>query len=421
MRTQQRQQIVTECTKTSLDLGDDGPGAFTKFMMMLSRTSMSTGRISGTLAKWRWHLTTILNTFNTYYCYDIHPTHVKEIRPIFLVHYGRLMGIRLDESVSGKPDTYTLFFDHYDTDTMTSEIKRVSFFDIRAIFFEKKKANTLDTEFYAPPPKWDRIDVEGRVSFLHSVKYDKAPPLEIDSLSGTFEWKINYKYVSPGRISLGESATGIPVIPEENAVYLYVLRTLFGATLSFINENMCEDYQRVSRLAGPPLTSTGRLRKLTIEAANLSKDEETLLRDIPVYSNDTYFAELEQKKKANDATLQSLDKFFDEALDRIQSLIARVSTSRRINTVEPQSLGAAYIDEPQTIILRETLEDTIATQLHRIDEYMQSIDETTRIVTELIQRITPVDETTLDVTTTNEDEDAYTTESDDDDMFIPMF
>lgn len=67
-----------------------------------------------------WHIATILNTFNSHYCYDVHYSYIKEISPIYIrfaykdvVDTRRLLSVEiaLDKTNNPLRDAFIFYFD----------------------------------------------------------------------------------------------------------------------------------------------------------------------------------------------------------------------------------------------------------------------------------------------------------------------
>jgi hypothetical protein len=117
-----------------------------------------------------WHATTLLNTFNTYHCYDTHPDHWREIEPIFMNVRGgdsrnpdrrvycRLASLEL-ESTLGVVMTFT----------DTRGLFRMTLSEFDAVRNQNTRTNTRrDSQKQSP---YYRHDATALANSLLAIKY----------------------------------------------------------------------------------------------------------------------------------------------------------------------------------------------------------------------------------------------------------
>lgn len=372
-----------EHLRLELSLRDDGPAAFDKFFLYLRAESI---KKKGDLMMTKWHLTTVLNSFNTYYCYDIHPTHEREISPIFIKDNGRLMGIELVGDLSGGPDTFVFYFDFVEKDG-TSTVNPVFLPKLEELYDKNNKQFKFDEPVTYTH---DSLDKGSRYSIVYRTndKNRGAPPLRMD-ITNEFEWHVNLKYVSPGRIIQlkKESVTAqIPSLPTEGDIYHFMLRSLFGSTLAFIHMNMRPFYKIRSVLKGPPRTV-----KVPFLLYQYDRNEKNLLEKAPIYEMSAYETEIQEETKKNDVTIRKLATGTAEIMKRLNDIVPSDNNNNIPNITHFFSLGDT-INEPYTTKAIEDAEANVKSQLIEIKKYNDFLDQMTERLQTLIELITGVRE-----------------------------
>lgn len=134
--------LMIDYATQSFYITDDGIDAFEK---ILAKINLIKGKQILVLSKrtilrnHAWHLSTLLNTFNTYYCYDAHPRKdMRRIRPIYVKfdkdsNYRRLLSIEIiinDNDKEGFSDDVVF---HFDDENTAIKIRRVAFYDFIAM------------------------------------------------------------------------------------------------------------------------------------------------------------------------------------------------------------------------------------------------------------------------------------------------
>lgn len=208
----------------------------------------------------RWHLTTLLNTFNSYHCYDIHYDHTREIEPFWFTvmdkgvsSFTRLMAITLDKT------GFVFWVDH--------ERAIVPIVYDRFIHLVRNIVRDNKNKRYQHKGYPEYILYK---DFEESPRY--APPLSnnvvymsddvfIEPQYDAFfiEWHVNMKYVPHSRttnsshVKHPETPTPfvLPSLPKTDPrraddrvslEYVAYLKTyLFGSDWSFIGENFIGD------------------------------------------------------------------------------------------------------------------------------------------------------------------------------------
>lgn len=207
-----------------------------------------------------WHLTTILNTFNAYHCYDVSLEKQREIEPIWLdmmLKRGstivRLLSIMIESKYSftflleSKIGAIRYYFAYdafvqsnpvfvqnengYDT-----RINKTDKLDTVTISTSYKDVSTTDVRFRMPPLYTD---------LAYTEKESIFEVTENDNSYKNYEIYVNLKYVHPYRVLYGND-TG--KLFENTArgtrltnIASYMEHYLFGVDWSYIEENFSGD------------------------------------------------------------------------------------------------------------------------------------------------------------------------------------
>lgn len=225
-----------------------------------------------------WHISTILNTFNRYYCYDANAECLRGITPIFLnVQYrskssiSRLLSVvvHIDKN-NTKNNTIYFYFDRpLDTDGKPLIVRTLG--DLgqqivrdEALFYDVNYETVRDHYFGNDTSQWP-IDYSRYIRYTMLANGGKLtyvlPPVYGDlyainnmdflenkrvvykDINGSpFEWYVNFAYVARNRMANkdGDDTKRAPIAifpqltPKARRCFL---RYLFGADIDFIEEN----------------------------------------------------------------------------------------------------------------------------------------------------------------------------------------
>lgn len=392
-----------------LRIGDNGPDAFTKFFRYIGDLE-----VSKQLRTTKWHISTLLNTFNTYYCYDIHPTHVKEIMPIHINGRGRLMAIELVLGKTQNDDTFMFYFDN----TLSIDICLLG--ELRDQF---KVEGPMGLFFIEPVVYIHELPSSSyAITYMvtNSTRFG-APPLRRD-ITNLFMWHVNLKYVSPARITRNTKWLENPVLPLETNDYIYILRFLFGSTLAYIEENFEKYYATRSTIEGPPLS----YKKESLVYHQLDENERRIIAKTALYSMDQYEIKLQSEEKVNTRIIDALATVIIKATASIQKMMGDAKVKKELNEMEMFFMGDK-IDEPDSTTIREEREQRIYKQYKLIDEYTKLIDNTTNEIKKLISlldtRVTPdIEKEVINDSESEEEEEEESYDYyDDEDIMIPIW
>lgn len=217
-----------------------------------------------------WHITTLLNTFNTYYCFDIHYDHPAEIDPIWLLLKNqtatglvRLMAITIHIETDSNNDTFW-FWICSDTGTMTILTHDV-LTSLSTVYTERRGGfepiQEIDT--YQMINYTARL-VGGKKNFYMPPIYNTFEYGDEgsgwDEPDGLETWYPNFKHISKARI------LSPPIVKREHVSAPFATQSkddnisteyrdqliayLFGADLLYLEENFSEDeYTPTTRIA----------------------------------------------------------------------------------------------------------------------------------------------------------------------------
>jgi len=238
-----------------------------------------------------WHLTTLLNTFNSYYCYDIYHNEMREIDPIFFLYTHknekgevsftiryRLLAIKiiLGEKEKRLDDNFYFYFEGskpiQKDATNTPVIITSDMYDKNQSIIHKWSFGTFRVRYETDK---SIIHDENMNFYLHNNdyinKYDYSilytpfkseipiPPLysDIESFKGkiydfnntNIELYINLKYITYNRIKFDDYTPNY-ILKKANIdtekinltenTKKYLISYLFGSDISYLDENFGE-------------------------------------------------------------------------------------------------------------------------------------------------------------------------------------
>ena len=231
----------------------------------------------GIIEEYAWHLTSILNTFNAYYCYDANLNFKRLIAPIYVRlseedETRRLLAIELDLERKGEEGADPIVF-HFDD--VKNGIMRVTF----SAFYSNEEREYVrnETILYNLQRKNERA-IEAMQDTLYGVRYTTGEedqkrrhlnvifPFMCDLVhrkNNTYESgneyftnvQVNPEYVSPSRLIKdleNDAGCHVPTITNLTVYDRECLEAyLFGSDLTYIEENFNEehDYVPKTRLA----------------------------------------------------------------------------------------------------------------------------------------------------------------------------
>lgn len=214
-----------------------------------------------------WHLTTILNTFNAYHCYEVSLDRQREIEPVWLrmklMNGGytivRLLSIMIDTKykfnflLERKTDATRLYFSYdefmgYDPVPVQNE----AVYDTRINDIGNLDMPVISTSYKQqirmPPFYEDLVYMkEGNIFMM---------PVDGNSYSD-FEIHVNLKYLHPFRVLYGNDATNIldSTVRGDRLSNqaLYLNDYLFGVDWSYVENNFNGDvYEPRTRIRIDP-------------------------------------------------------------------------------------------------------------------------------------------------------------------------
>lgn len=248
-----------------LDINDDGAIAFNKLFPKLKK--LYNERLNNVLNDNAWHISLILNTFNTYYCYDVNYRMTRDIKPIFIKskegYYTRLMCIELhiDDNDNREYDTFLFTFEYIDNDNPILTLNYNEFLEqygkvSHIILSDMNKLPQIDMKRYEKGNDIINnkqrmiiiygIDGKNDVSVLpyHCVIFkNPGDGSNYRVLSTKDIVFVNLKYVQYNRIVLSNMNITVSCVSDgkgkikDNRIRQEQIHFIYGCSLSFINEN----------------------------------------------------------------------------------------------------------------------------------------------------------------------------------------
>ncbi len=321
-----------------------------------------------------WHLSTLLNTFNAYYCYDVSPfrdDEVPSIRPIFVRMWAtrevrRLLSIEVLLADENKYDDFVLHFD--DATNIITSIAAISF-AVGDTSYEVVAENELPPRDERPRPERCIVRYstnDNPVTEIMPFRCDVlVAPSNAVTMSGVFrDLRVNMRYVSDARIvtTAKYSCTGPPNYRSDGinddtlkkTLYAYI----FGADMGYLNANFDKygSYSPKSRIAWPIADNRDPMLAQMIEYSKIYAPTEKQLA-LPVYKPTDYVREIERVIVQHAITIDLLS-------DKVERCIALATNrplqrSTRIptetNTVSPKTGVAPGKLENTLQYMNETL------------------------------------------------------------------
>lgn len=277
-----------------------------------------------------WHLSTLLNTFNAYYCYDVTPFNDKaEIQPIF-VRFGteteirRLLSIELLLGERGEDDDIVLHFD----DTI-NRILRVSAFAFSGAedYTVVSSSSTDEIGRYTEKPPIDKALV--RYSTDDTTVIEIMPfrcdilttQVNTVTINGVFrDLIIDRRYVADARIvktgmyrcsgPANYRTNGIKDTVIKETLYAYI----YGADIGYLNANFDETgtYSPKSRIAWQVSDGDPIFAQL-LEYSKISVPTGDQLK-LAVYQEDDYVHTIERAVFDHTVAIDLLTEQVDHCL-----------------------------------------------------------------------------------------------------------
>ena len=221
---------------------------------------------SDIIKEYAWHLTTILNTFNAYHCYNVSLDRQREIEPVWLKMDEDFITVRLLSIMIDSEYKFTFLLEKTDATRL--------YYSYEA-FVRSKPVLTQNEAVYDT-----RIESQGKLDMISiSTSFDqlndsrlRMPPLycdlkygdgkfgviERDNSYSNFEIYVNLKYLHPSRVLHGADTDIISKNTARGSKLTnglaYLQDYLFGVDWSYVENNFNGDtYKPRTRIRIDPI------------------------------------------------------------------------------------------------------------------------------------------------------------------------
>lgn len=313
---------------------DDGKTAFLKIWPKIFFIKARQSVEPSFLKDNAWHLSTLFNTFNAYYCYDVHPKETRRtIRPIFIRfnkeddnELGRLLSIEI--VVIGPEEEEPIYDIAFNFDSEHIKIRRLLFHEFVPFVHD---------DMYSKPLYYDYNESDITDKFVHYTDAETdlgILPFKCDigtdekgtrSLSGLFgNLYINYKYVSPIRITEASEESLHCFSPFDESFYSKenitpldrkrLISYAFGSDLGYLNANFNKSntYTPTCNIRWDSSTSNSLEILSTPEYGLLYLPNTEKLNSMKTYDEDIsdYHGSLRISTRSNESNISLYNKLF---------------------------------------------------------------------------------------------------------------